>query len=132
MLVQCPNRVAKSVQRVIGPLGGTVTLGSHAVVVPPGAVPAPTVVTLTEPESPYVELRLRADGLAHFAFLLPVQITISYARCSRTDLDREPLSAWYIHELTRQLLEPMGGADDKVARTVTFATLHFSGYAIAQ
>jgi hypothetical protein len=39
---------------------------------------------------------------------------------------------WHIDPLTKTFLEDMGGVDDKVARTVTFSTDHFSGYAIAQ
>jgi hypothetical protein len=33
--------------------------------------------------------------------------------------------------VTKELLEDMGGTDDKVAHRITFTTGHLSGYAVA-
>jgi hypothetical protein len=89
-------------------------------------------VTLTVPPSKYVEIEVRVNGLPHFQFAQPVTVVLDYSRCTRSDIDRAPLSVWNIDPLTKALLEDMGGVDDKSARTVTFTTDHFSGYAIAQ
>ena len=52
-------------------------------------------------------------------------------RCSRTNIPRGPLSVWLVDPATGEMFENMGGVDDKLTRTVTFVTDHFSGYAIA-
>jgi hypothetical protein len=79
-----------------------------------------------------MEISVEVLGTDSFTFLLPVTITVSYQRCGRSNIERTPLQAWHIDEATKALLENMGGFDDKAARTVTFTTGHFSGYALAQ
>lgn len=78
-----------------------------------------------------MEVDITADGSAHFSFRSPVTVSVSYARCTRSDIDKAPLTVWYIDAATKALLQNMGGTDDKVARTVTFITDHLSGYAVA-
>jgi hypothetical protein len=109
-----------------------VSLGGHSIQIPGGALLDPTPITLTEPASRYVEIGVQAGDAEHFLFELPVVVTISYDRCSRSNIDRTPLQVWYIDPITHELLENMGGVDDKLARTVTFLTSHLSGYAIAE
>jgi hypothetical protein len=131
-LVQCHTDESATAVRSITQLGGTVSIGGTSVVFPLGAVLKPTTVELTIPASDYVEIRLKADGAEHFYGLLkPVTVTIDYSRCVRTDLLSKPLSVWYIDAVSKALLEPMGGIDSKITRSITFSTNHFSGYAIA-
>ena len=132
-LVECPTAQTLSATGTITPLvGGTIAVGGSSVVLPVGAVSVPTVITLTVPASSYVEVELRANGLEHLVFALPLRVTIDYSRCTRTDINQKPLAAWHIDTDTKALLEDMHGTDDKSARTVTFTTGHFSSYAIAQ
>lgn len=105
--------------------------GNTRVVIPADAVLAPTAFTLSVPSSKYVEIEVTAGGSEHFVFALPVTVTLDYGRCSRSDLDKASLSAWNIDPATKSLLEAMVSVDDKVTRTVTFSTIHFSGYAVA-
>ena len=42
-----------------------------------------------------------------------------------------PLTAWHIDPVTHELLEPMVSIDNKLLHTVTFTTIHLSGYALA-
>ena len=130
-LVECPTGTTRTTSALIGPLGGTLEVDGHRMTVPAGALLLPTEVTLTVPASQYVEVDIRAGGEEHFVFEAPVEVSISYARCSRSNIERTSLSAWYIDSETKALLEDMGGVDDKTARTVTFTTGHLSGYAIA-
>ena len=88
-------------------------------------------MTVTVPASKYMEVEISVAGSEHFTFELPVVVTLSYDRCTRSAADLLPMTAWYIDSETKDLLAPMGGMDDKVARTVTFTTGHLSGYAIA-
>ena len=73
---------------------------------------------------------LRANGQEHWQFLAPLTVTIDYSRCNVGLLD-PPLTVWYVDPETGEMLEPMGGIDSRLTRTITFVTDHFSGYAIA-
>lgn len=133
-LVECPTDITETTTAVlIGGAVGEVTLGGHRISVPADALPLGVwVVTLTAPASQYVEIEASVNGLPAFTFLTPVEVVIDYSRCSRSNIDKEPLRVWYIDSATKQFLEDMGGVDDKDARTVKFSTNHFSGYALAQ
>lgn len=130
-LVECPSTASYETTGTILPTGGSVELRGHAVVLPAGAVLTATDIGLREPAAQYMQIDLTADGHDHFQFGAPVTVTISYARCTRSNIDKGPLSAWLIDPATGALLQNMGGVDDKTNQTVTFETDHFSGYAIA-
>ena len=130
-LLTCPSGPGQSASALIGPLGGVLAVGGTRVVIPANAVLSPTTFTLTVPESKYVEIDVRTDASEHYVFSQPVLVTLDYSRCGRSDLLRAPLSAWNIDPQTKALLEPMVSVDDKLTQTVTFTTLHFSGYAVA-
>jgi hypothetical protein len=131
-LVECHTDETHTESAIIDALGGLVSIGGTKVVFPAGALPGPTSVTLTIPASRYVEIAITTDGPSYFPDLLkqPV-VTIDYSRCNRSDILLKPLTAWYIDSETKDLLEEMLGTDDKLTRSVTFTTSHFSGYAIA-
>lgn len=133
-LIQCPAFLSLSTSLFIGSIGGEVSVGGHRVIVPAGAIPSGQIalVTLIVPASRYVEIDARVNGLPHFQFAAPVTVVISYDRCPRSNIDQVPLRAWHINPWSNAFIEDMGGVDDKTARTVTFSTDHFSGYAIAQ
>lgn len=131
VLVECPTDVSTEASALITPLGGVVTAGGASISVPAGAVLVPTTITVKVPASQYMEVDITADGAAHFTFQSPVTVSVSYARCTRSDINKTPLSIWYIDSATKALLANMGGTDDKSARTVTFSTDHLSGYALA-
>ena len=130
-LIECPSDVSYSTSGNVLLTGGTISLRGHQVNVPTGAVLLPTQIGLSEPASQFMQIDLTANGQDHFQFEAPLTITISYARCTRSNIDKGPLSVWLIDETTGALLQNMGGVDDKVNRTITFETDHFSGYAIA-
>jgi hypothetical protein len=115
---------------ILPDVGGTVAVGRTSITVPPGAVLEPTAITLTIPASAIAEVRITANGKEHLTFQRPVSVTIDYGHCGGLTLGLLPVSVWYIDEVTRQLLEYMGGVDDKHSRTITFSTGHLSGYAI--
>ena len=131
-LIECPSDVTYSASDVIGATGGAVTVGDHQLVIPPLAVTAPTQFTVTVPASQYMEVDIRAGGQEHYRFDRPVTMTLSYARCTRTNIDKENLRIFYVDTETDAILEDMGGVDDKAARTVTTDTDHLSGYVIGQ
>ena len=130
-LVECPVSETRSVTRTLLPTGGEIELDGHRMTVPPGAIEFLTTFTLTAPKSNYVEIEIHAQGAEHFTFLDDVSITISYDRCTRSNINQSALTAWYIDSGTKALISEMGGTDDKLARTVTFDSDHLSGFAIA-
>jgi hypothetical protein len=130
-LIKCPAGPEQSATALIGPLGGVLTVGATRVEIPANAVLSPTTFKLTVPASKYVEIEVTTDASEHYVFAQPVLVTLDYGRCGRSDLLRAPLTAWNIDPQTKALLEPMVSVDDKLAQTVTFTTLHFSGYAVA-
>ncbi|MGQ0714289.1 MAG: hypothetical protein ACT4PJ_11205 [Gemmatimonadaceae bacterium] len=133
-LVICPTNESQTTFALVGGLGGTISLGGTQITFPQGALPSLglSLVRLSIPASQFVEIDVSVNGLVHFAFGAPVRVVIYYGRCSRSDIDRSPLTAWYINPVTKAFIADMSGVDDKAARTVTFETDHFSGYAIAQ
>ncbi|WP_331071626.1 hypothetical protein [Longimicrobium sp.] len=130
--LECPAAPATSSTTTIGALGGVLEAGGHRVIIPANAVLMPTRFTMTVPASRYVEVDVKAAGLEHFEFLQPVVLSLSYARCTRADIDRGNLRIYYVDSGTREILEDKGGVDNKLTRTVTTATDHFSGYLIGQ
>ena len=132
-LIQCPtSETLRSLPTLVLPLvESVVSVGGTSITIPAGAVLTPTLITVTVPASKYMEFSVRANDLAHFIFQQPVEVTIDYSRCTRSDIDRAPVEAWYINAITKQMLENMDGVDDKATRRITFRTGHLSNYAVA-
>ncbi len=130
-LINCPTTTTQSVTSHIGPLGGLLAIGNTRVVIPLGAVLFPEDFTLTIPASQHAEIRVRAGSAQHYLFQSPVLMTIDYSRCATPELDTHALSVWNVDEDSRALLEQMIGVDVKLTHTITFTTIHLSGYAVA-
>ena len=130
-LLECPTNQATSTTGVVDLLGGSVFLGTTGITLPAGALTTPTLFQVSVPASQYMEIDVSAVGFQTFLFQQPVTITIDYSRCSRSDIDQKTLHVYHIDPLTHELLEDMGGVDDKVSQQITFTTTHLSGYAVA-
>ena len=130
-LISCPTTSPQSVTQHIGLSGGVLAIGNTRVVIPLGAVLFPEDFTLTIPESPYAEIRVRAGSAEHYLFQRPVLMSIDYSRCATPELDQRALSVWNIDPDSKALLEQMLGVDLKLTHTITFTTIHLSGYAVA-
>jgi hypothetical protein len=133
VLVECPTDVTRTVSKTIHPLsGGTIELDGHSLRVPALALLLPTKFTLTVPASRFVEVHIKANGEHGFEFLRTAGLTISYARCTRGNIDKSDLSVYKVDPESRALLKFMGGSDDMFQRRVTLLTDSLSAYAIAQ
>jgi hypothetical protein len=128
-LAVCPTDQAQSASGNIGLLGGTVSLGGTSVLLPLGALLSPTSIELTIPASQYMEIEVTANG-GSLRFLRPITVTIDYSRCS-ADVQQKQLSVWNIDPDSKEVLENMGGIDNKLTHSITFTTIHLSGYARA-
>lgn len=129
--LECPVDQTLSASGSIDALGGTVAVGGHSVTLPMGAVLLPRTITLTVPAGNYMAIDLKVDGAEHFQFEAPVSVTIDYSRCTRNNIQKTPLTAWYWDAGTATLLERMNATDDRSASRVHFETDHFSGYVVA-
>jgi hypothetical protein len=130
-LIECPTNQSATTSALVGLLGGTVQLGTTSISIPSGALSVPTLIQVTVPASRFMEIDVTAVGFTSFLFQKPVSVTIDYSRCSRGDIDQATLHVWHIDPVTKELLEDMGGSDDKATRSITFTTGHLSGYAVA-
>ena len=130
-LVECPTSQTTTTSAIVGLLGGVIQLGGTSISIPSGALTVPTTLQVTIPASRFMEIDVSAVGFTSFLFQQPVTVTIDYSRCTRSDLDQQTLHVWHIDPITKQLLEDMGGTDDKASRRITFSTGHLSGYAVA-
>jgi hypothetical protein len=130
-LLRCPASQTQTTSALVTTLGGVVSLGGTVVNIPAGGVAAATTIALTVPASDFMEIDVKANSLASFVFQQTVSITIDYSRCSSAEANKAPLTVWHIDPQTKQLLENMGGTDNKATHSITFSTGHLSGYAVA-
>jgi hypothetical protein len=113
---------------VIGPQGGTLAVGPHNLVVPPGALPDATTITGDAPSDTVNSVQFQPQGL-QFASGHPAQLTMSYANCPL--LGRVlPKQIAYATDLL-QILEVLLSVDNASLRQVSAQISHFSRYAIA-
>jgi len=130
-LLTCPTNETVANSAVVTALGGLVSAGGTTIEIPAGALLEDATVTVTVPASNYMEVDISVEGTDSFLFELPVTVTVSYDRCTRSNILSFPLSAWHIDSDSKTFLERMPSIDDKLTRTVTFTTGHLSGYALA-
>jgi hypothetical protein len=131
-LLVCPTADSARASGLLGILGGTLSLGGDALHLPLSAVLLPTLFEVVVPPSPYMEVDVHAVGLTSFLFRQPATITIDYSRCSPDAIPADAqLHAVYIDGNTKEILQDMGGSDDRAAQRITFTTGHLSGYAVA-
>lgn len=132
VLIECPVSETTFTTGSIGAKGGSVRLHNHELRVPALAVTTPKEFRVEAAASNYMELGVHAAGHASFQFKRTASITIDYSRCTRDNIDHYQLSVWQIDPVTKELIEFMGGVDDKDARTITFETNHLSTFSIAR
>lgn len=130
LLASCPSTSSHFASAMIGARGGVLAAGSTVVLIPPGAVLAPTRFTVQPLAGRTLRVRILADGHTRFGFARPVAVMIGYAHCSRQQFPRN-VSVWHVDEESNALLERMPTVNDSRNETVGFLTTHLSTYAVA-
>lgn len=120
------DSIADSASAVIGPLGGQIHFGPHTLVVPPGALLRSTTITATSPGDGYVDAVFQPEGLH---FLLPAQLTLSYAQCSPAPSQQASIT--YLQSLLGEILDILPSLDNPSKGQVVAPVTHFSVYAVA-
>ena len=125
-LLRCTPLPADSVTQVIGPDGGTITVGPHSFTVPPGALDSAVAITAVAPSDAVNRVVFQPAGL-HFRH--PAALTMSYANCGVLADVITPRIA-YVDDLLH-ILYFIRSAGNAQAQTVTGRVWHFSDYAVA-
>ena len=113
---------------IIGPAGGSLSVGPHTLTVPAGALAAPVLITAEAPVGTVNSVRFGPEGL-QFAAGKPATLTLSYANCPLLG-SLLPKRIAYTTDLL-SILSYVISVDDLVHRRVTGSLGHFSRYAVA-
>jgi hypothetical protein len=111
----------------IGALGGTINFGPHSLMIPPGALLTPTLITATMPADGHLTAQLQPSGLQ---FLLPATLTLGYGQCNPAP--SSSLSIVYLSGPLGQILDWLPSVLNLNTNTVSAPIAHFSTYAGAE
>jgi len=125
-LLQCSPLPSTTVKQTIGPAGGTLLIGPHVFVVPPGALAVPVTIQAKIGASPANAINFKPAGLV---FLTPASVTLSYANCNTLGLTYSKQVAYTTDSLT--IIYYVSSQDDSSAQRVTGRVDHFSDLAVA-
>lgn len=126
-LLKCSDLPYASNTKTIGPLGGSISAGPHILVIPPGALDAPTQITMTAPTGRGVNsVQFQPEGLQ---FDRSAALTMSYANCSLLGKLLPKRIAYTDERLN--ILYYLLSLDNIFAKRVTGKLDHFSDYVIA-
>ena len=106
---------------VIGPEGGSLIIGSNRLIVPPGALTKPVLITGTVPEGKPFEVDLQPHGLT---FKNAAGLILDATSC----LD-VPNIVYLIDQVT--VSDPIEAVYSNWWHTIACPIWHFSGYAVA-
>ncbi len=126
-LLKCSNLPYASSTKTIGALGGTISAGPHTLVIPPGALSAPTTITMTAPRGLGVNaVKFAPEGLR---FATPATLTMSYSNCSLLGKLLPKRIAYTDDNLN--ILSYLLSLDNLLSARVTGKVNHFSNYVVA-
>jgi len=123
-LLTCSPQPYAVSRAVVGPAGGTITVGAHKLVIPAGALATPTTITAEQVRGSTNSVRFQPAGLT---FAKPATLTLSYSNCLLPPLTAKVV---YTDEQLR-VLERILSFDLRLSRSVSGAIRHFSRYAVA-
>lgn len=123
-VLRCEPQKRESDTEIIGPKGGTLSMGPHRLVIPEGALDHDVVITGTAPSNPAVNLEFAPHGLQ---FKKPVEMVIDYKQCIVPD-DQE-LGVTYMGPGWRAI-EQMPSSDKRSVSRISALTDHFSGFVV--
>lgn len=132
-ILDADSDLTGGVSAVIGAEGGRLELGQQTLVVPAGAVDAPTVFTLKKGGSKLrVALsasRETTNDVGSAGFAVPVYLIFTYGNVASLPADPSELKIVWIR--ADGTYEPQPTVVDQGAKTVTGELTHFSEYALA-
>jgi hypothetical protein len=127
-LLYCSPLPSASTTQIIGPAGGTISVGPHTLIIPAGALSQAIAITAGAPSDSVRSVRLLPEGLT-FAAGKPARLTLSYSGCSLLGT-LAPKRIAYTTDLL-ELLQLLPSIDDLLRRQVSAPLGHFSRYAVS-
>jgi len=125
-LLQCTPLPYASTTQVVGPTGGTIQVGPHTLVIPPGALVQNVTITAVAPSATVNSVRFTPQGLH---FLAPAALTMSYSNCNLLGKLLPKRIAYTDDNLN--ILSYLISLDNLLSKKVTGKLDHFSRYAVA-
>ncbi|HZE74950.1 MAG TPA: hypothetical protein VE091_06545 [Gemmatimonadales bacterium] len=123
-LLTCSPQPYVLTKAVVGPAGGTIAVGAHRLVIPAGALSAPTAISAEQVRGTTNSVRFQPEGLR---FAKPATLTLNYNNCLLPPLTKRVV---YTDERLR-VLEVIPSLDLRLTRSVNGFIGHFSRYAVA-
>jgi len=123
-LLTCSPQPYAQTRAVVGPGGATITVGAHQLVIPAGALSAPTAITAEQVRGTTNSVRFQPEGLR---FAKPATLTLSYNNCLLPPLTARVV---YTDEQLR-VLEWIPSLNLRLSRSINGFISHFSRYAVA-
>jgi len=114
--------------KVIGLLGGVVSVGDFTVVIPPAALTSTATITVSQPDLARPVVNLSISPASANRFLLPVILTANASRMDRSLLSVACIS--YYNPAT-QKWEDLGSTVSLLNLTVSTPLWHFSTYRVS-
>jgi hypothetical protein len=124
-LVTCETPTYGTVTQTVGPSGGIIRVGPHALLIPPGALAEPVAITARTIGGKNVKVKFAPAGLE---FERSAILVLSYAHCS--DRPTKPRIV-YVADDDLDILEAIPSLNDPWRRRIFGKLDHFSGYAFA-
>ena len=126
-LLKCSDLPYDAETRTIGPAGGSISAGPHVLVIPAGALDAPTAITMTTPTGRGVnQVHFEPEGLQ---FDRSASLTMSYANCNLLGKILPKRIAYTDERLN--IISYLLSLDNIFAKRVTGQLDHFSDYVVA-
>jgi hypothetical protein len=123
-LLLCTPQRYLTATRVVGPKGGKIKVGSHALTIPAGALSQDVTIVAEQLTSSVNSVRFGPEGLT---FAQPAELTMSYDNCESI---AAPKKVVYTDDRLK-LLEVLSSDDKPQTKIVTSPIDHFSRYAVA-
>jgi len=128
VLLTCRPLPYASAVKTVGPLGGTLKVGPHTLVIPRGALSTNTVITAEAPSSKYAQVVFSPHGLLFSNSAKPA-LTLSYAHCNGLLTVIKPKIVYVDKNL--KILETLLSLNLSFNKSVTAPLSHFSSYMVA-
>jgi hypothetical protein len=126
-LLSCSTLSASATSKTIGTAGGTITVGPHTLVIPPGALSKNVTIKASIKPEPATRVHFEPDGLQ---FGKPATLTMSYAHCGLINTLLLRRIVYVAPNLS--ILETLLSTDDLLNRRVKAQIQHFSDYAVEE
>ena len=127
-LLSCPAQPVAADTEAIGPLGGTLAIGPHRLVIPAGALDSTVTIIGVAPSDHVVSVEFQPEGLRFDPEHLP-RLTLDYSQCGLVQNLLPKRIAYTTDGL--QILELLPSLDDLLHERVSANVHHFSRYAVA-